>query len=173
MEKQKRAKIKGLEQGLIDVEKYLSTPGQCDCGGDFVYEGLGRYKCDHCGKIFENEYAIIRNFVDKHGTNYSILEISELTGVSRKFIDWFVRDGRFIPVEKQRTCMICHEPIASGFYCNRCALREQNREYEEKRNRNLMSGVRNPKMDAIMHYSKRENDYDSTRNNKTENKPEK
>lgn len=170
MEEPKYRKIRGLEQGMIDMEKYLSEPDECSCGGRFTYEGLGRYRCDRCGKIFENEYAIVRNFLDIHGSTYSILEISEMTGVPRKFIDWFVKEGRFIPVEKQRSCIICHQPITAGLYCNRCALREQNEAYEERRKKNLTSGVKNHDMDAVMHHARGTNYNDTIRGGKAENK---
>lgn len=143
----------GIEKILIDVKKYLSMPAQCECGGQYIYQGLGNYKCEFCGSIYKNEYAIVRDFVDKYGTNYSIFEIAEMTNVPKRIIDLFVKDGKFIAVPKQRMCIICKEPIESGTYCNRCALRQIQDSFDTKR-RPISSGLVQKDMRGEMHYGR-------------------
>lgn len=152
---QRTQKIRGLVQGSVDIDKQLKTPEGCECGGSFEYVGLGVYKCSNCGNIFKNEYAIIRDFVDKYGTNYSILEISEMTGIEKRLIDLFIKDGKFVTVEKQRVCIICHQPIPSGIYCNRCALTQISDSMEENRRKNMSSSIRNVDMQGMMHHEKK------------------
>ncbi len=115
-------KEKSIEAILVDLESKLLKPDTCECGEQYQYEGLGIYKCGMCGSIFKNEYAIVRDFVDEYGTNYNIQEISERTGVPKRLIDLFVKDGRFLEVKKQKLCKFCKVPIVTGHYCNRCAL---------------------------------------------------
>lgn len=157
--KDKKGKNNKIERLLIDVEKYLSTPEICKCGKNYSYYGLGVYKCDGCGAEFKNEYAIVRDFVDEYGTNYSIIEIAEMTKVSKAVIDLFVRDGKFVTVEKQRMCLICREPIISGTYCNRCALRQIEKSFERK-DRKFSSGVLNADMGGKMHHGKKSDKYE-------------
>lgn len=140
--KKEKKEIKGLEQGLLNIDRYMKAPGVCECGNEYTYVGLGEYKCAHCGKIFKNEYALVREFIDKYGTNYSIMEIAAMTGVNKKLIDMFIKDGRFDPVDKQKMCIICHQPIDSGVYCNRCALLQIDNSMEESRGqRKKMTGT--------------------------------
>ena len=140
--KKEKNEIEGLEQGLLNLERYMKSPDVCECGNEYTYMGLGEYKCMYCGKTFKNEYALVREFVDKYGANYSILEIASMTGVSKKLIDMFVKEGRFITVEKQKTCIICHQPIDSGVYCKKCALIQIDSSLDESRdNRKKMAGT--------------------------------
>lgn len=152
-------KEKKLEPMLIDIDKYLESPDDNDCGcGDtsYIYRGLGIYECENCGKIFKNEYARVRDCVDEYGTNLSMFEISDKTGVPKRIIDLFVKDGRFVEVEKQRICKICKEPIDSGMYCNRCALRQIEKSFEEKTKKKFSSSVLNSgDMRGTMHIGKR------------------
>ncbi len=159
----KTSKETGIEQKLIDINQYLTCPGECKCGGKYVYHGLGTYECENCGTIFKNEYGIVRDFVDKYGTNYSIFEIAEKTGVPKRIIDLFIKDGKFITVEKQKVCIICHQPIESGVYCNKCALRQIQSSFENNRKK-LSSGVRAQDMKGEMHYGKRAEMYENRRN---------
>lgn len=110
------------EKHLLEIEALLTKPGKCKCGNDFEYEGLGTYRCQRCMDVYKNEYAIIRDFVDEYGTNYSIYEISRMTNVSKRLIDLFIKDGRFEAVKKQPKCRNCKAIIERGMYCNRCAL---------------------------------------------------
>lgn len=149
--------IDGIEQGLINLDKYLKSPGKCECGNNYTYVGLGEYRCSHCGNVFKNEYAIVREFVDKYGTNYSIMEIAAITGVSKKLIDMFVKDGKFLTVERQRTCIVCRQPIESGVYCKKCALMQIDNSLDESRaQRKMMSGtIRNEDMKGSMHHGRK------------------
>ena len=142
------------EEGLIDIDKYLSKPGNCSCGQGMKYVGLGIYRCENCGDEFKNEYGIIRDFVDKYGTTYSILEIADLTGVPKRIIDLFIRDGKFAKAAKQRVCCVCHKPIESGMYCNVCALRQIGDAMDNDRKKLSGSLRRNSEMEGIMHYRK-------------------
>lgn len=149
---------KDIEQILIEVEAMLTKPGKCQCGEEYEYKGLGVYKCPGCKNIFKNEYAIVRDFVDEYGTNYSIIEIAEKTNVPKRLIDLFVKDGRFDTVKKQKKCIICHTPIGKGQYCNRCALRQIKGEMDNDRNRRIAGVIReNKDMKGEMHFINRDN----------------
>lgn len=155
--KKSKNKIKGLEQELLNIESYMKTPGVCECGSEYTYAGLGEYKCMQCGRTFKNEYALVRDFVDKYGTNYSILEIAEMTGVNKKLINMFIKDGRFDTVEKQKKCIICHQPIDSGVYCKKCALIQIDSSLDESRdNRRKMAGtLHNEDMQGTMRHGRK------------------
>lgn len=134
-----------LEPMLIDVDRYLTSPDECECEceeSNFVYKGLGLYVCQGCGMIFKNEYGRVRDCVDEYGTTLSTFEIAEKTNVSRHIIELFIKDGRFVEVEKQRVCRVCKQPIDAGMYCNKCALRQIEDSFEEKVHRKFSSGVR-------------------------------
>ncbi len=137
----KRTKDKDIEEVLIDVEVLLTTPEVCQCGGEFEYKGLGDYECKICHGKFQNEYGVVRDFVDEYGTNYNIIEIAERTGVPKRLIDMFIKDQRFKTVKKQRKCRVCRSPIEKGHYCNKCALRQIKEEIESDNKRNIVGSL--------------------------------
>ena len=156
-DKKGKKEIEGLEQGLLNLDRYMKNPGVCECGNEYTYMGLGEYKCAYCGKTFKNEYALVREFVDKYGTNYSILEIAAMTGVNKKLIDMFIKDGRFITVERQKMCIICHQPIDSGVYCKKCALIQIDSSLDESKEqrKNLTGTLHNEDMKGTMRHGRR------------------
>jgi len=109
----------------------LSKPGLCKCGFEYSYTGLGHYKCEHCGDVFLDEYGKIREFIDQYGSTYSLYDISTKTGVSKKFIDAFVQQGRFSEVSRVNKCAKCGKIIHKGTYCEQCTFSGE--QYEEKR----------------------------------------
>lgn len=117
-------KNEGLEKILANADYLLSKPGTCQCGGEYKYIGLGNYKCTECGNIFQNEYAKVRDFVEKNGNRYNIMEIAEETKVSKRVIDLFINEGKFSTVEQVRKCRECGSVITTGTYCSRCSLRK-------------------------------------------------
>jgi predicted amidophosphoribosyltransferase len=135
-------------------ELFLSRPGKCECGEEFSYVGLGTYRCEHCGREFKNEYARVRDFVEKHGNNYSILEIAEQTKVSKKVIDMFVEEGKFNTVERVKRCSECGKPIGHGNYCDTCGLRILKTKSVDKK----IQGVLRENMDlkGQMHHFKKD-----------------
>lgn len=141
-----------IEEVLFDVDAFLTKPGVCSCGADFEYTGLGHYVCPRCKNTFINEYGKVRDFVDEYGNAYSIIEIAEKTGVSKRLIDLFVKDKRFELVKKQRRCRNCKEPIDRGYYCSKCALLQLHHEMNAERRRILGSGIKDMEMDGKMHY---------------------
>ena len=143
---------KTIEDILINVDAFLSKPGECSCGGNFEYVGLGRYVCPRCRNEFKNEYAIVRDFVDEYGNAYSILEICEKPGVTKNLIDLFVKDKRFDLVRKQRRCRNCRQPIEKGYYCSKCALLQLSNEMNSEIRKILGSGTKDMEMDGKMHY---------------------
>lgn len=147
---------KGIEEILLNVEAFLTKPTLCKCGYTFKYQGLGVYKCEHCGEIFKNEYAKVRDFVDEYGTNYNILEIAEQTGVSKRLIDMFIKDKRFDTVKKQKKCIVCKTPIEKGQYCNRCALIQIQDEMDAEHKKMLSMVVRSGDMKGEMHFIKKD-----------------
>ena len=41
--KKDNKEVKDLEQGLINLDRYLKAPTVCECGNNYVYVGLGEY----------------------------------------------------------------------------------------------------------------------------------
>lgn len=149
-------KDKDVEEVLIDVEAYLTKPGKCQCGEEYTYAGLGRYVCKRCHSEFLNEYGRVREFVDKYGTNYNMLEVAEITKVPKRLIDIFVKDGRFDTVKRQRRCAVCHNPIDKGQYCNKCALRQIKEQLDTPKH--VMGSIHvQDDMKGAMHYINKDN----------------
>lgn len=153
---EQKSKENETEEVLLDVEAYLTKPEKCECGEDYVYEGLGKYKCKRCGSEFLNEYGRVREFVDKYGSNYSMFEISEITKVPKRLIDIFIKDGRFETIKRQRKCIICHTPIEKGQYCNKCALLQINDELNKESHIHGSINVQQD-MKGTMHFINKDN----------------
>lgn len=150
MENDKRNSVKKMS--LNDSLLPLSTPDKCiRCRKDYVYDGLGKYVCEKCGDVFLDEYGKVREFIDEHGSAYSIVEISEMTGVSRRYIDAFIREGKFDKVNRVRRCKKCGELIETGEYCRQCTLRGIQDEMSGSRSR-YTGMLKQDNVKGEMHY---------------------
>lgn len=98
-------------------------PVECDaCGGMLEQIYRGTYRCRICGQLHYDSYQTVRNYLSITGPR-SITQISEATGVSRKAIEFFLRDERLeIPSQSDvfLICEGCGAMIRSGCLCDSC-----------------------------------------------------
>lgn len=58
-------------------------PVHCsDCGGVMVFQGVGEYKCEDCGKVEFDDYGKVRAFVEKH-KGATMVDVERETGVKQ------------------------------------------------------------------------------------------
>lgn len=114
---------------MSDVRRLLSDDivTNCEkCSGGMQYKGSGRYVCQECGAEFLNDFGKVKKYINDHGPSNAVT-ISEGTGVSRRKIRDFLRDGRVEIVEDAAAgvsfCLSCGLPIRSGNYCQKCLER--------------------------------------------------
>ena len=106
--------------------------------------------CPSCEKDEEQTFQTVRTFV-KENENCTISELSEGTGVSKKNILKYIREGRLEISKGMRgdvRCRICGQPISKGQYCDTCIIRINQNIYD-------MFSQTNEKhiQNAIMHIS--------------------
>lgn len=143
---------KEKRMSLSETTLTLSKPGLClRCRKEYTYAGLGKYICEKCGDVFLDEYGKVREFVDEYGSAYSILDISLKTGVPKKYIDIFIKEGRFDKVNRVRRCKKCGDIIETGDLCRQCMLKElKNASTDDKVK--ITSMVRQDNLQGEMHY---------------------
>lgn len=114
---------------MSDIRRLLSDDivTNCEqCSGTVQYKGSGRYICQECGAEFLNDFGKVKKYINDHGPSNAVT-ISEGTGVSRRKIRDFLRDGRVEVVEDAAAgvlfCLSCGIPIRSGHYCKNCLER--------------------------------------------------
>jgi uncharacterized Zn ribbon protein len=93
------------------------------CKRMFTYSGFGHFYCPTCRKLDEEDFARVKNYIYDHGVA-SAIEVSEMTGVSLKTIEQYLREGRLeIPEESPIfiKCEKCKIDIRSGRLCTECA----------------------------------------------------
>lgn len=99
------------------------------CSGEMIYKGSGRYVCQECGEEYLNDFGKVKKYIREHGPSNAVT-ISQDTGVSRRKIRDFLRDGRVEVVEDSAAgvsfCLACGTPIRSGQYCRTCLDRLSN-----------------------------------------------
>ncbi|MCM1122940.1 MAG: hypothetical protein NC416_10175 [Eubacterium sp.] len=126
-------KTENLKRSLLDINNY-NRPMICqECGGVFVFKGVGEYKCEDCGAVEYDDYGKARNYLEKH-TGATAAQVSEATGVSQKSIREMLKEDRLEIAPNSNaflTCEICGKPIRSGRYCSRCES-AYHKEIEEK-----------------------------------------
>lgn len=94
--------------------------------------------CPKCGKIFtqikdpicpsclkqdEEDFQKVRDFLKEYPKS-TMSEIVQITGVSAKRINKYLRDGRLEITEgisEFLTCLHCGKPITTGRFCRDCA----------------------------------------------------
>ncbi len=110
---------------LLSPETY-NIPRTCEkCGGVMVFQGLGEYKCEDCGRLDYDDYGKVRAYIEEH-KGATAAEIEDAIGISQKTIRRLLRDGRLEVAEGSRTflhCEICDKAIRSGRYCPECEMK--------------------------------------------------
>lgn len=129
---------------MSDIRKLLSDDivTNCEeCSGAMQYKGSGRYVCQECGAEILTDFGKVKKYINDHGPSNAVT-ISEGTGVSRRKIRDFLRDGRVEIVEDAAAgvlfCLSCGLPIRSGQYCKNCLERMS------KSSSQIERGVLNP-----------------------------
>ncbi len=137
----------------IEIEEF-NRPNVCpECEGIMIFQGLGEYKCEVCGKREYDDYGKVRNYLEENpGANVSV--ISEFTGVSRRSINNMIKEERFEITKDSKSfllCEMCGTSIRSGRVCKKCEA-DYHKAYEEDvRKLHIMGG-----------YGKGERDEDHT-----------
>ncbi len=93
------------------------------CGRMFNYLGFGHYYCPTCKKQDEEDFTKVKEYIYNNGVA-SALEVSEMTGVSIKLIEQYLREGRLEIPENSPIfikCEKCSVDIRSGRLCPSCA----------------------------------------------------
>lgn len=116
--------MRDAKTGLYDsYAEYYNIPSVCeDCGGIMIYEGVGIYHCEECGKKAFDDYGKVRDYLETHkGANVS--EVENGTGVSSKKIMRMLKEDMLMVAQGSRvmiTCERCGAKIRSGRFCAKC-----------------------------------------------------
>lgn len=116
-----------------------------ECGRIFSHPSYDI--CERCRQKEEEEFRQVKEYLwDKKGA--TIEEVHEATGVERKKIIKFIREGRLIAegldVEIFVECKRCGEPILQGNYCSSC-LKELEEGFVNKKQKPLKKKKRSGK----------------------------
>lgn len=120
-------------------------PVHCsDCGGVMVFQGVGEYKCEDCGKVEFDDYGKVRAFVEKH-KGATMVDVERETGVKQKSIWKMLREERLEVTADSKTflkCEVCGATIRSGRFCEKCKVNVNRRIEEQARaeKSNMMAG---------------------------------
>lgn len=116
----------GVIVNMSDIKRLFSDDivTHCEqCSGAVQYKGSGRYVCEECGAEYLNDFGKVKKYINDHGPSNAVT-ISEGTGVSRRKIQDFLKEGRVEVVEDAAAgvtfCLMCGLPIRSGQYCKTC-----------------------------------------------------
>ena len=125
---------------LID---YYNVPRTCtECGGVMVFEGVGSYHCEDCGKVAYDDYGKVRRYIEGH-RGATAAEVEAGTGVKQRTIRQMLKDDRIEVAENSRAflkCELCGKVIRSGRYCSECQVKAHRRLEEEQRKKNNLQG---------------------------------
>ena len=123
------------------LNEAYNIPRECvKCGGVMVFQGLGEYRCEHCGELAYDDYGKVRNYIEEH-SGATAAQIEEAIGVSQKTIRRLLKEGKLEVTEDSRSflrCELCGKDIRSGLYCPECerkmhhSLEEKQREINRK-----------------------------------------
>lgn len=101
-------------------------PKICDeCGGVFVFVGVGEYHCEKCGNVRYDDYGKVRLYIEKHpGANAA--EVENATGVTQRSIRRMLKENRIEVAESSKVtlfCESCGKAIRSGRLCTECEIK--------------------------------------------------
>lgn len=95
------------------------------CHRMFQYTGYGHVYCPECKKKDEEDFVRIRECIEEYGVA-SMIELSNMTGISVKRIKEYLREGRLEIPENSTVyikCEKCGTNIRSGRFCAECAAK--------------------------------------------------
>lgn len=101
----KGERIMGLEQLLSDMREQNNDdkPIMCSkCNMEYIYLGLGHYKCDKCGEIVSDDYGKVRDYVEQSEVEVGIDKASKDTGVPVERIRELIEMGKISLGQKKR-----------------------------------------------------------------------
>lgn len=130
MEKDRKRELRIDELLMGDYHRPVHCP---DCGGVMVFQGVGEYECEDCGKVEYDDYGKVRSYIEKH-RGATAGDVERDTGVNQKSIRKMLRDERLEVAAESRTflrCEVCGENIRSGRFCQKCKV-NVNRRIEEQ-----------------------------------------
>lgn len=101
------------------------VPVECRfCKGLIQETSKGVYECLICGKQSYDYYQTVKRYLQRNGAASSI-EIERATGVPRKAIEYFLKEG-YLEISKldsyRMTCARCGAAIRSGVLCDKCRM---------------------------------------------------
>ncbi len=92
-----------------------------ECGRVFVHPS--REICPACYEAEEQDFQKVKEFL-RDKAHSSVDDVSDKTGVAKKRVIKFVRQGRLtaegLDIELFLSCEGCGEPISEGRYCKEC-----------------------------------------------------
>jgi len=88
------------------------------CGKLFIKRGTGDL-CPQCQEIEDEKFSKVESYLWEH-PNSSIPDVSEKTGVEKKWILRFIKKGRIVNRTTPYPCKRCGKPITHGEYCEEC-----------------------------------------------------
>lgn len=117
------------------------VPQTCtECGGIMVFQGVGEYCCEDCGRVAYDDYGKVRRFLEENpGAN--AVEVEQGTGVTQRAIRQMLRESRLQVSDSSQAflhCELCGEVIRSGRFCAKCESRvHKNLEERQRVARNM------------------------------------
>ncbi len=106
---------------LIEAQTY-----QCEnCELPMVYKGGGRYVCENCGADVLTDFGRVKAYLEENGPSNAI-EISDATGIPRRKIMDFIREGRVEIAQGDSDILFCEgcgKAIRYGTHCPECEKR--------------------------------------------------
>lgn len=115
---EKKKSLNAHNEGVLGVTKVCVR-----CKRMFSYLGFGHYYCPSCKKLDDDDFLRVKNYIYENGVA-SATEVSDMTGVSLKAIEQYLREGRLeIPEDSPIfiKCEQCSVDIRSGRLCLECA----------------------------------------------------
>lgn len=101
------------------------VPVECRfCKGLIQETSKGVYECLICGRQSYDYYQTVKRYLERYGAASSV-EIERATGVPRKTIEHFLKEG-YLEISKQdsyrMTCVRCGTSIRTGVLCDKCRM---------------------------------------------------
>ena len=86
-----------------------------------IFQSMGASYCPVCAEEMDKAFTLVKEYLYSH-ENATVLDIVEATGVTEKFVLYFLKEGRLNVEETDASlrCEDCGRPIPSGRYCSTC-----------------------------------------------------
>jgi len=99
------------------------VPTECRfCKGHIQEISKGVFECLICGRENYDYYQTVKRYLEKKGAA-SALEIERATGVPRKTVEYFLKEG-YLEISKldsyRMSCVRCGRSIRTGVLCDQC-----------------------------------------------------